>query len=340
MQPKSLIQLKPQQFDIHFPLSDRKLQLGELKSATQLLSDAPIPDLRKLSSTELLNDVEVLVTGWGSHVIDHDLRQKMPNLKLIAHLAGTVKNHVPQAIAASGVQLVSAASANARPVAEFTLAHILLHVKGIDDWRRLYRQDRSKVSTRTSPLHNLVGNRGRTIGVVGASRIGRLVIEYVQRHGISVLVHDPFIDEQVIARLGATKVTMDELLQQSDVVSLHQPLLPSTERSFGRAEFEKMRDGALLINTARGKIVDTAALEQAMADGRLCSVIDVTEPEPLNDDSPLWEMNNVKLSPHAAGALGREVSDLTDLVISEIARFSRGELLQHEISVHDWDKVA
>jgi len=285
VQPKSLIQLKPQQFDIHFPLSDRKLQLGELKSATQLLSDAPIPDLRKLSSTELLNDVEVLVTGWGSHVIDHDLRQKMPNLKLIAHLAGTVKNHVPQAIAASGVQLVSAASANARPVAEFTLAHILLHVKGIDDWRRLYRQDRSKVSTRTSPLHNLVGNRGRTIGVVGASRIGRLVIEYVQRHGISVLVHDPFIDE-------------------------------------------------------RGKIVDTAALEQAMADGRLCSVIDVTEPEPLNDDSPLWEMNNVKLSPHAAGALGREVSDLTDLVISEIARFSRGELLQHEISVHDWDKVA
>ena len=241
---------------------------------------------------------------------------------------------------ASGVRVVNAAAANARPVAEFTLAHILLHLKGVDNWRRRYREVRSSITTRTDPIQHLVGNRGRTIGVVGASRIGVLVIELAQRHGISVLVCDPFWSKQSIASLGAEKVSMDELLLQSDVVTLHQPLLPETKNSFGRAEFEKMRDGALFINTARGQIVDTKSLVDAMKDSRLHAVLDVTDPDPLNDDSPLWDMENVKLTPHTAGAFGREVSDLTDLVLSQIACFARGDALTHEVSAQNWKQSA
>lgn len=340
MRPASLIQLKPLQFSLHFPVADRDRQLTDLARSTRLLSDAPIADLWDHDATVLLKDVEVLVTGWGSQLIDNDLLGQMPNLKLIAHLAGTVKNHVTREVADSGVRLVSAAEANARPVAEFTLAHTLMHLKGVDDWGRLYKQRRSGISTRTEPLHQRVGNRGRAIGIVGASKIGRLVAESVQRHGISVLIHDPFWSEQSIAALGARKVSMDELLAESDVVSLHQPLLAETERSFGSNQFARMRDGALLINTARGRIVDTEALEHAMADGRLHAVIDVTEPEPLNDDSPLWDMENVKLTPHVAGAFGREVSDLTDLVLDQIACFGRGADLAHEVNIHDWGKLA
>jgi len=340
VQPASLIQLRELQFGIHFPEFDRDRQIAELSQATRLLHDAPIADLRDPTLTQMLGEVEVLITGWGSQMIDRDLHRRMPNLRLIAHLGGTVKSHISRDVLASGVRVVNAVAANAKPVAEFTLAHILLHLKGVNDWSRLYKERRSKISTRTGPLHHLVGNRGRTVGVVGASRIGRLVIEFAQRHGISVVVHDPYWSEDSIAALGAQAVSMDELLAKSEVVTLHQPLLPETERSFGASQFQKMRDGALLINTARGKIVDTKALEIAMADGRLNAVIDVTDPEPLNDDSPLWDMENVRLTPHTAGAFGREVSDLTDLVLDQIARFSRGDVLTHEVNIQDWGKVA
>ena len=340
MKPTSLIQLQPLQFEIHFPVADQERQIAELSQTTRLLHDSPVADLRDATLSKQMREVEVLITGWGSQMIDGDLHRQMPNLKLIAHLAGTVKNHVSPDVVASGVRVVNAAAANARPVSEFTLAHILLHLKGVDAWRERYKNLRSKISTRTDPLQHRIGNRGRTVGVVGASRIGRLVIELAQRHGISVLVCDPYWSEQSIASLGAQKVSMDELLQQSEVVTLHQPLLPETEKSFGSDQFEKMRDGALLINTARGRIVDTKALEAAMADGRLRAVIDVTDPEPLNDDSPLWDMENVKITPHTAGAFGREVSDLTDLVLDQIARFARGDALTHEVNVQDWGKVA
>lgn len=98
--------------------------------------------------------------------------------------------------------------------------------------------------------------------------------------------------------------------------------------------------GALLINTARGRIVDTAALEAAMADGRLSAVLDVTDPEPLNDDSPLWDMPNVTITPHVAGSFGCEVCSMTDLVLDDIARFTRGEPLRHEVVLADWERVA
>jgi len=340
MQPTSLIQLQPRNFEIHFPVADRKRQMAELSQATRLLHESPIADLWDEALSKTIGEVEVLITGWGSQMIDGDLHRQMPKLKLIAHLAGTVKNHISLDVVDSGVRVVNAAAANAQPVADFTLAHILLFLKGVDNWRSRYKTLRSRISTRTDPLQHRVGNRNRTIGVVGASRIGILVIDLAQRHGISVLVCDPYWSEQSIASLGAEKVSMDDLLQRSDVVTLHQPLLPETEKSFSSREFEKMRDGALLINTARGQIVDTKALETAMADGRLHAVLDVTDPEPLNDDSPLWDMENVKLSPHTAGAFGREVSDLTDLVLDQIACFARGETLTHEVNAQDWRQSA
>ncbi|WP_226781613.1 hydroxyacid dehydrogenase [Oceaniglobus trochenteri] len=340
MRYRSLIQLKPQQFDIHFPPSCRDGHLSALAAMTELLAPGPVADLRAPEIDGALSQVDILITGWGSRPVDADLRRRMPNLKLIAHLAGTVKALLTPEIADSGLRVVNAVAANARPVSEFTVAHILLHLKRVEDWRRIYRERRSAMSTRTDPMQALVGNRGRTVGIVGASRIGRLVIGHLRRHQISVLLHDPFLSEDEVRDLGATKATMEQLLTQSDVVSLHQPLLPNTERSFGAAEFARMRDGALLINTARGRIIDTAALEAAMADGRLRAVIDVTDPEPLNDDSPLWDMDNVQLTPHIAGSFGHEVCDMTQLVLSDIERFCRGEPLQNEVAFGDWERLA
>ncbi|WP_193141362.1 MULTISPECIES: hydroxyacid dehydrogenase [unclassified Meridianimarinicoccus] len=340
MRLSSLIQLARPQFDIHFPASCRTRNTDRLASLTNLLHPEPVADLRCNAVAGLLPQVEILVTGWRSQTVDADLRRRMPNLKMIAHLAGTVKGVLTQQVAGTGLVVLSAADANARPVAEFTLAHILLHLKRVSEWRRVYQAERSHIATRDIQLAGPVGNSGRTVGIVGASRIGRRVTAELRRHRVSVLLHDPFVSAEAAAAMGAEKVSMTDLLMRSDVVSLHQPLLPTTEGSFGAREFALMRDGALLINTARGKIIDTAALETAMADGRLFAVLDVTEPEPLNDDSPLWDMRNVTITPHIAGSFGCEVCDMTEQVLDDIERFSNGQPMQNEVAISDWERVA
>lgn len=336
----SLVQLAPKEFGIHFPASCRAQHLARLGAVTNLLHADPIVDLHESAVAPHLAEVDILVTGWKSRRIDARLRRQMPRLKLVAHLAGTVKSILDHDTATSGLTVVSGAEANARPVAEFTLAHILLHLKRVPEWRVAYQAQRSRIDTRSATLAGPVGNTGRRVGIIGASRIGRRVAEELRRHRVSVLLHDPFVSAEAAAAFGAQKVSMDELLAESDVVSLHQPLLPTTQHSFGTAEFAKMRDGALLINTARGRIIAPGALEEAMADGRLFAVLDVTDPEPLPDASPLWGMPNVTLTPHIAGSFGCEVCDMTGLVLDDIERFTRGEPLQNEVVLADWERVA
>lgn len=340
MRYRSLIQLAPGQFSVHFPQPARDRQIARLEKMTQLLHPLPVSDLRAGELDETLPQIDILLTGWQSGTVDAELRRRMPNLKLIAHLAGTVKKVLTPDIAGEKLRVISATGANARPVAEFTLAHILLHLKRVTDWQRLYHGQRSALAVRRTTFNGPVGNTGRTVGIIGASRIGRRVVRHLRGHGIHVLLHDPYLTAQEARGIGAEKVTMETLLRRSDVVSLHQPLLPSTEKSFGAKEFALMQDGALLINTARGRIVDTPALEVAMADGRLHAVLDVTDPEPLNDDSPLWSLPNVSLTPHIAGSIGCEVSDMTDMVLDDIDRFCRGAPLESEVALDDWEKVA
>lgn len=266
--------------------------------------------------------------------------RRMPNLRFLAHLAGSVRPVITPEIMATGLRVSSAAAANARPVADFTLAHVLLHLKRVEDWARLYRQRRSAIAPRADALRTRVGNRDRTVGIVGASRIGRIVIGHLHRHGIRVLLHDPYVSPEAAAALGVERCDMARLLATSDVVSLHQPLNAETAGTFGAREFAAMRDGALLINTARGGIVRNDALVDAMRDGRLSAVLDVSDPEALDDDSPLWDMPNVRLTPHIAGSFGREVADMTDLMLSEIERFARGEPLLHEVTLANWERMA
>ncbi|WP_424927155.1 hydroxyacid dehydrogenase [Amaricoccus tamworthensis] len=340
MRYSSLIQLERPQFEIHFPLACRDHALSRLSDVTNLLHPEPVADLRGPEAAPHLSEVEILFTGWRSNAIDAEIRRRMPRLKLVAHLAGTVKGVLNPSFDGTGLTVISAADANAKPVAEFTIAHVLLHLKRVLEWRKLYRRERSGIATRSAVLAGPVGNTGRTVGIIGASRIGRRVIADLQQRGITILLHDPFVSGQDADAMGVRLVPLDELLRESDVVSLHQPLLPETERSFGAKQFAKMRDGALLINTARGRIIDGSALENAMADGRLFAVLDVTDPEPLPDDSRLWEMPNVTITPHVAGSFGCEVCDMTGMVLDDVERFTRGEALRHEVLFADWERVA
>jgi phosphoglycerate dehydrogenase-like enzyme len=276
-----------------------------------------------------LSQAEVVLSGWGCPPLDEALLAGAPALRAIVHAAGSVNGHVTDACWDRGLLVSTAAGANAEPVAEYTLARILLAGKAADRLALTYRARRSAIDLISEFPE--IGNLGKTVGIVGASRIGRRVIELLEPFRFTVLVSDPYV---------SGSADLDELLAVSDIVSLHAPSLPSTRHMLDARRLALLRDGATLINTARGALIEQDALVAELVSGRIDAVIDVTEPEVLPADSPLYELPNVVLTPHIAGALGVEVRRLGDSALAELERYARGEPFAHPVTRADLERIA
>ncbi|OSP38982.1 hydroxyacid dehydrogenase [Streptomyces sp. 13-12-16] len=308
------------------------LDADSLATLAALCDLAPLPVLDDLATPRartVLAGVDLLVTGWGCPPLDADVLRTAPRLRAVVHTAGSVRGHVTDACWERGIEVSSAAAANAVPVAEYTLAMILLTGKQVLESARDYRASRTRPDwLRTS---RSVGNHRRTVGILSASLIGRRVIDLLRPHDVDVLLYDPFVDEAGARELGVERVGLAELFRRGDTVSVHTPLLPETRRLVGRELIDSMRPGAVLINTARGAVVDQDALADAALVGRIRAVLDVTDPEVLPPEHPLWECDNVLLTPHLAGSQGNEWRRLADLALSEIARWTSEEGFLHPV---------
>ncbi|BCJ64087.1 hydroxyacid dehydrogenase [Polymorphospora rubra] len=300
--------------------------LARIRRTARLAEPAHVTRLDTGAARTRLAEVEVLVTGWGCPPLDDAVLSAAPRLRAVLHAAGTVKEHVTDACWARGLLVTSAAEANAVPVAEYTVAAVLFAGKRVPQAAALSRLHRTAVHASGER-----SNRDRVVGVVGFSRIGRRVVDLLRPYDLRVLVADPYADPATVGAAGATLVELDELLRASDVVSLHAPSLPATRHLLDRRRLALMPDGATLINTARGALVDTAALTDECAAGRLSALLDVTDPEPLPTDSPLWLMPNVFITPHVAGSLDGEVRRLADAAIEELERYARGAPPLHPV---------
>lgn len=335
MRPKLLLAMAPGRTRHVF---DDRL-LARLGQSCDILDPAPLENFSGKAARALLQKTEILVTGWGCPFISHEMLAGMPELRLIAHAAGTVKYLLDPVVFEAGVTVTNAAEANAVPVAEFTLASIIFAGKHVFALRDRYRADPSRRST-WALMDEPIGNYRRTVGLIGASRIGRKVAALLQMLEVDVLLADPYVEEtDPVARV--TEITsLDDLLQRADIVSLHAPSLASTHGMIGRREFKLMRDGATFINTARGALVDEAALLAELQTGRIHAVIDVTDPEIPARDSPFFSLPNVFLTPHVAGAAGLERLRLGQMVVEEIERFVAGEPLHHAIEPTILERLA
>jgi phosphoglycerate dehydrogenase-like enzyme len=268
----------------------------------------------------LLAAVDVLITGWGCPWIGAAELAAMPRLRAVVHAAGTVKDHVSPDVWSRGILVTTAAEANAYPVAEYTLAAILLAGKGVPELARGYSANPGG-SAASRPD---IGNYQRTVGIVGASRVGRRVIELLGPFDFTVLLYDPYPadDDHVFTR--ATRVTLDELFRRSSIVSVHAPLLPETTNLVGSRQFDLMSPGSVLINTARGAIVDHDALVRAVRAKGVRAILDVTVPEPLPAGHPLRGLPGVILTPHVAGSLGNELGRLGESAVRELELLAAG----------------
>ncbi|MCD7059874.1 hydroxyacid dehydrogenase [Pelagibacterium xiamenense] len=313
--------------------------LDRLAASCDILSRAPIEDFSTPEARALLAEADILVTGWGAPYVGADVLRQAPRLKLIAHAAGTVKYTIDPAAYAAGIAVTHAADANAVPVAEFTLAAIIFANKRVFELRDLYRADHTRRST-WALMDEPIGNYRRTVGLIGASRIGRKVAKLLQILEVDVLLADPYVAKSDPVTRHARLVDLETLLTESDIVSLHAPALPSTRHMIGERQLRLMRDGATFINTARGMLVDEAALVAELETGRINAIIDVTDPEIPADGSPLYSLPNVFLTPHVAGAGGTERLRLGEMTIAEIERFVSGEPLQHAIEPDLLERLA
>lgn len=300
-----------------------------LQRLVQIDLDVVVTDFAASDTASAVRQAEVLITSWGCPPVDIAALDSAPNLKAIVHTAGSVKHIVTEETWRRGIQVSSGAAVNATPVAEYTVAMIVLANK---------RAFTSAWDNRSDDPD--VGNYRTVVGLVGASYVGREVIRLLKSFDMVVQMSDPTIDDLEAEELGVTLVELDELVASSDVVSIHAPAVPATHRMIDERRLAMMKDGAILINTARGALVDTQALTKHASNGRIQAILDVTDPEPLPHNHPMRSMPTVTITPHIAGAMGNELMRLGEHAVDEVERFIAGDPFAHPVQEERLKEIA
>jgi phosphoglycerate dehydrogenase-like enzyme len=312
-------------------------QLARLEACGRIPDPVPISSWDDPRTDALLAEADILVGHWGCPTLTGAVLDRAPDLRLFAYGAGTVKWQVTEAVFARGITVTSAAAANAVPVAEYAVGAILLANKGVFLVRELQRDPDARITFDGTR----VGNRGTRVGIVGASLVGRLVIEMLRATDVRVAVYDPYLSADEAERLGVDKVDdLDTLCASVRLLSIHAPDIPPTRGMIGAAQLAALPDGATVVNTARPALVDQDALVAELASGRLAAVLDVTEPDPLPAGHPLLALPNAFVTPHVAGAMGNELVRLSELAVTEVERFVAGAPPLHPVVAADLDRIA
>lgn len=286
-----------------------------------------------------LADVEVLFSTWGMPKLTPEQLDGMPKLQALFYAAGSVQSFA-RPLLERNILVASSWAANAVPVAEFTLAQIILSMKRYFHNMRLCTSPDGYVMKQEPGFKAAIpGMFSETVALLGAGMIGRKVIELLRPFSVEVVVYDPFLTDEAAAQLGVTKVSLQEAFRTGFVVSNHVANLPETVRMIKPEHIESMREGAAFINTGRGATVDEEGMCQVLARRRdLTALLDVPTHEPPAADSPLYSLPNVFLSSHIAGSMGNEVIRMADFAIQSFKDWREQKPLPYAVSLEmlDW----
>ncbi|MFC3800458.1 hydroxyacid dehydrogenase [Cohnella sp. GCM10012308] len=298
---------------------DRLRKLGDV-ALNDIVGDPSEDQLEAL-----IRGADIAITSWGCGPLTARVLDAAPNLRLVLHAAGTVKLIVTQELWDRGIRVSNATAALGKGVAETALGFTIVSLK--DMWR-LVRETREGGwgdGASVREVYNV------TIGVVGAGKAGSHYIKLLRQFDVDIVLYDPFVGEAQAKEMGARKAGLEELLAQSDVVSIHLPSLPETYHMFNRERLALMKDDCVIINTARGSVIDEDALAEELRKGRFFACLDVTDPEPPLADHPFRGLPNVVLTPHIAGAVNNGLQRLAQAVVLDAEAFMDGEPLGGEV---------
>jgi phosphoglycerate dehydrogenase-like enzyme len=284
-----------------------------------------------LGNPSLFQNTEYIFSTWGMPQFTADeIKACFPSLKCVFYGAGTVQQFA-RPFLSCGVKVFSAWAANAVPVAEFTVAQIILANKGYFLTSRLFHAGGR--SPAKDAFKECRGNYGETVGIIGAGMIGKLVINMLKSYNLKVLVFDPFLPDEKAVELGVEKCDLATLFARSFVVSNH---LANNAQTVGMLKYElffAMRKNAVFINTGRGaQVVEDDLVRILRERPDLSALLDVTYPEPPEEDHPFYTLPNCRLTPHIAGSAGDEVARMGEYMLCECENYLKGFPTKYEVT--------
>jgi len=284
---------------------------------------------------DVLGQTELLFSSWGMPKLDAAFLAAAPKLEAIFYAAGGIKGFATPQSYERGIVICSAWQANAIPVAEYSLATILLSLK------RFWHATRSDIYAFHEQYRDVPGAYQSTVGLLSLGAIGCATAKLLALHEVRLIAHDPYSNPTLAAELGIELVSLEELFARSDVVSIHTPWLPETEGLVKGHLVRSMKTWATLINTSRGAVINEPELCAALAERPdLTAVLDVTFPEPPAQDSPLRSLPNVIRTPHIAGSMGGEIARMGQWMVEEMERYLAGQPLRYAISKEMMERMA
>ena len=315
--------LEQREFDLIYGPDERR----EIAKMTALAAPLVTRDYLR-ANPEALADIDVIFSGWRGPRIDDEFLKHAPALKLVLYGAGSLSPVATYFAWERGVRFCSAAYGNSIPVAEYALAAILLGLKHV--WHQV---GFSKAHKRWTGHYAAPGAYRSVVGVASLGMIARILIEKLKSFDLEVIAYDPFVPAEEAQRLGVELVSLRDLFSNSDAISIHTPLLPETRGLITGELISSMKQGATLINTSRGAVIqEPEMLAVAAQRSDLQFVLDVTDPEPPVAGSRIFDLPNVITTPHIAGSMGRECQRMGRLMLDELRRYVAGEPLQYEIT--------
>jgi D-3-phosphoglycerate dehydrogenase len=299
--------------DEQFAGIDAKVVMGPVWTEDDLIHTAANADAVMVGATE----------PYTRHVI-----KQLTRCRVISRTGIGYNNIDVDAATEEGIAVAIVPDASIAEVSDHAIALLLTFSRKLIPIDKAVRQGawqmgRREIFELRRPTYRL---NEQTVGVVGAGRIGSAFVAKALAFGMRVIVYDPYLSTETIQRMGAQKVGFDELLQESDYISLHCPANQETRGMLGADEFDRMKPDAHLINTGRGDLVDEAALTQALASGQIAGAgLDVTEPEPPDPHNPLLQMDNVICTAHSAFYSEKSLAVLRQRTVDAAVAALKGE---------------
>ena len=279
---------------------------------------------------KLVAGAEGLLTTLEDRIDAEVMDAAGPGLKVIAQYAVGVDNIDLEAARARGIRVTNTPGVLTEATADLAFALLLAAARRVAEGDRYVREGRWRCWLPTGFLGPEVA--GARVLVVGFGRIGQAFARRAKGFGMEILYTSRTPKPEAEAELGARRVPLDGALPKADFVSLHVPLTPETERLFDRERLARMKPGSVLVNTARGRVVDTEALVWALTEGPLFAAgLDVTDPEPLPKDHPLARLENVVLTPHVGSAGIRTRERMAQMAAENLLAVLRGEEPPHPV---------
>lgn len=278
---------------------------------------------------------DALITTWDSPYLSVEIMKQMPSVRIIAHCGGEVKKRFEMPLFRKLV-IVNTPVPMARPTAELGAAFLMYSARNIDHYRDALRKKSNHIY---NDVHTTGGAAdsllGREVGMIGFGRIGRALVEMLLGFDVRWRVYDPFASRELAAGMPVKFDSLNGVLKRSSLLTLTAAATEKTRHLLNRERLAMLQDGAVVINIARGSLIDLDALTREVKSGRLRCALDVTDPkEPLPVSHPLRALPGAIMTPHIAGGGRHTRGEMADAAMDELQRFFSGDAVHHRVTTH------